>query len=68
MTDLYKAATFSDDFLDGGPAIQRFTQIPKRKLHYLLSKGYLPGTFKIGNRWCGLKSEILNGLRSKAAA
>lgn len=50
--------TLADDFLDGMKAISRFTGKPARRCYYLAEKNLLPGVFKEGSRWVGLKSVI----------
>jgi hypothetical protein len=48
----------TDDLLEGMKAISRFTGRPERRLYYLAEKNLLPGVFKEGARWIGLKSVI----------
>jgi hypothetical protein len=48
----------ADDILDGMKEISRFTGKPARRCYYLAEKSLLPGVFKEGSRWIGLKSVI----------
>jgi hypothetical protein len=52
------------DMLDGVPAISKFTGIPESRVYYLCDRELLPA-FKIGTRWCALKSELRDALRSR---
>ncbi len=62
--------TLADDLLDGMKAISQFLGHTERRAFYLAEKGLLPGVFKQGNRWVGLKSVMLEGYakRSRGAA
>jgi hypothetical protein len=51
----------ADDLIEGIKSISRFTGIPERRAFYLAGKGELPGVFKLGGRWIGLKSKIREG-------
>jgi hypothetical protein len=51
----------ADDLLEGMKSISRFTGISERRAFYLAEKGDLPGVFKQGGRWIGLKSKIREG-------
>jgi hypothetical protein len=57
----------ADDMLEGGEAIARFTGIPPSRVFYLCERGYLP-VFKVGVRWCALKSELRAALSSRTRA
>jgi hypothetical protein len=52
------------DLLEGATAISGFTGIPEPRVFYLCERGYLP-VFKIGDRWCALKSELRAALTSR---
>lgn len=47
----------SDDLLEGVTAIGSFTGIKPRRLFYLAENNQLP-LFKVGNRWCALRSVL----------
>jgi hypothetical protein len=57
----------ADDLLEGIRAISGFTGIPERRAFYLAEKGDLPGVFKQGGRWIGLKSKIRDGYNRLAS-
>lgn len=59
--------TLAEDMLEGGEAIARFTGIPPSRVFYLCERGYLP-VFKVGARWCALKSELRAALSSRSRA
>jgi hypothetical protein len=46
-------------------AIAAFTGIDEPRAYYLCERGHLPA-FKIGIRWCALKSELRAALTSRA--
>ena len=52
------------DLLEGGTAIAEFTGISESRVFYLCERGLLPA-FKIGVRWCALKSELRAALSSR---
>jgi predicted DNA-binding transcriptional regulator AlpA len=54
------------DLLEGGSAIAAFTGISEPRVFYLCERGHLPA-FKIGIRWCALKSELRAALTSRTA-
>lgn len=54
------------DLLEGGGAISAFTGIPEPRVFYLCERGLLPA-FKLGTRWCALKSELRGALTSRTA-
>jgi hypothetical protein len=58
MNDIVGNTALADDFLDGMKEISRFTGKPARRCYYLAEKNLLPGVFKEGSRWVGLKSVI----------
>jgi hypothetical protein len=47
----------SEDLLEGVAAIAKFTGIPSRRVFYLAENNQLP-LFKVGNRWCALRSVL----------
>jgi len=53
-----KGVSLADDILDGMKEISRLTGKPLRRCYYLAEKNLLPGVFKEGSRWVGLKSII----------
>jgi hypothetical protein len=53
------------DLLQGGEAIAAFTGLQRSQVFYLCNSGALPA-FKIGMKWCALKSELRAALRSKS--
>ncbi|WP_407153910.1 DNA-binding protein [Bradyrhizobium sp. STM 3557] len=57
----------ADDLLEGVKSISRFIGTTERRTFYLAEKGELPGVFKQGNRWVGLKSKIREGYERRAA-
>jgi len=57
----------ADDLLQGMTEICRFMNIPERRGFYIAEKGLLPGVFKQGNRWVGLKSKIREGYNRLAS-
>jgi hypothetical protein len=57
----------ADDLLEGMKAISRFTGHPERRAFYLAETGQLPGVFKQGSRWIGLKSKIRDGYNRLAS-
>jgi hypothetical protein len=48
----------ADDLLEGVAAIATFTGFKPRRVFYLAENGKLP-LFKVGNRWCGRKSTLI---------
>jgi hypothetical protein len=58
--------TLADDILDGMKAISRYTGKPVRRCYYLADKNLLPGVFKEGSRYIGLKSAIREGYETAA--
>jgi hypothetical protein len=54
------------DLLQGGEAIAAFTGMQRSQIFYLCSSGALPA-FKIGSKWCALRSELRAALRSRRA-
>jgi hypothetical protein len=62
--------SLADDLLDGMKAISQFLGHTERRAFYLAEKGLLPGVFKQGNRWIGLKSVMREAYttRSRGAA
>ncbi len=66
MTQVEKAPapeSISDDLMRGVEAIARFTGWTERQVYHAVSRGHLPGAFKVGNAWCARRSTILEGLR-----
>jgi hypothetical protein len=59
-------SSLAADLLEGGEAIAAFTGIDAPRVFYLCERGYLP-VFKIGIRWCALKSELRAALTSRTA-
>ena len=57
----------ADDILNGIAEISRFIGTTERRGFYLAEKGDLPGVFKQGNRWVGLKSKIREGYNRLAS-
>jgi hypothetical protein len=57
----------ADDLLQGIEEISRFIGEPERRAFYIAEKGLLPGVFKQGNRWVGLKSKIREGYNRLAS-
>jgi hypothetical protein len=53
-----KFGLLADDLLEGVAAIARFTGLKPRRVFYLAENGMLP-LFKIGNRWCGRRSTLI---------
>jgi hypothetical protein len=49
----------ADDLLEGVAAIATFTGFKPRRVFYLAENGKLP-LFKVGNRWCGRRSTLLD--------
>jgi len=47
--------------LEGKGQISRFIKATERQGFYLAENGLIPGVFKRGNRWVGLKSKIREG-------
>lgn len=58
----------ANDLLEGMAAISSFTGIPPRKCYYAVTQGFVPGVWKDGGIWRGLKSEIAAGMRMRARA
>ena len=56
----------SGDKIRGMKAIARFVDEPERRCYYLAENGLLPGVFKQGATWIGLKSEITKGYQLAA--
>jgi len=48
----------ADDLLEGVAAIATFTGFKPRRVFYLAERGMLP-LFKVGNRWCGRRSTLI---------
>jgi hypothetical protein len=57
--------SLADDMLDGSEAIAEFTGISRSRVFYLAERGLLP-VFKVGSRWCALKSELRAALTNRA--
>jgi hypothetical protein len=55
-----------DDLIEGIKAIARFQGTPERRTFYLAEKGLIPGVWKEGGRYRGLKSKIREGYERKA--
>ncbi len=55
------------DMLEGGGAIAAFTGISEPRVFYLCERGLLPA-FKVGIRWCALKSELRAALTSRTSS
>jgi hypothetical protein len=49
----------ADDLLEGVAAIATFTGLKPRRVFYLAENGMLP-LFKIGHRWCGRRSTLID--------
>jgi hypothetical protein len=60
--------TLADDLLDGAQQIADFIGVSKRRTFYLCESGQLAAAFKLGNRWCARKSELLSTLRGGGKA
>jgi hypothetical protein len=60
-------SSLAADLLEGVTAIAAFTGIPEPRVFYLCERGHLPA-FKIGIRWCALKSELRAALTSRRRA
>lgn len=58
--------SLADDRLDGMKAISRFIGKPARCCYYLADRNLLPGVFKEGSRYVGLKSIIREGYENAA--
>ena len=56
----------SRDTLIGCAAIAIFTGLDERKVHYLATKGQLPGAFQMGRSWALLKSVYATEIRARA--
>jgi hypothetical protein len=67
MAEMAAERELAGDFLDGVPAISKFTGIPAARVYYLCDRDLLPA-FKIGARRCALKSELRDALRSPRRA
>jgi hypothetical protein len=59
-------SSLAADLLEGGTAIAEFIGISEPRVFYLCERGYLP-VFKVGSRWCALKSELRGALTSRTA-
>lgn len=57
----------ADDLLQGMTEISRFIKATERQGFYLAENGLIPGVFKRGNRWVGLKSKIREGYNRLAS-
>jgi hypothetical protein len=57
--------SLAEDLIEGVGAIAAFTGIDEPRAYYLCERGHLPA-FKIGIRWCALKSELRAALTSRA--
>jgi hypothetical protein len=57
---------FSDDVIRGMEKISEYVGEDERRCYYLAPKGLLPGVFKQGNQWIGLKSVIREAYESAA--
>jgi hypothetical protein len=49
----------ADDLLEGVSQIAAFTGFKPRRVFYLAENGKLP-LFKVGNRWCGRRSTLID--------
>jgi hypothetical protein len=58
--------SLSDDKIRGMKAIAHFVGEPERRCYYLAENGLLPGVFKQGAAWVGLKSKIIQGYQLAA--
>ena len=56
----------ADDILNGIKSISRFIGETERRTFYIAEQGQLPGVFKQGSRWVGLKSKIREGYEKRA--
>jgi hypothetical protein len=56
----------SSDRLRGMKEIARFIGEDERRTYYLAANGLLPGVFKQGSLWLGLKSVIREGYERAA--
>ena len=56
----------SSDRLRGMKAIAQFIGEDERRCYYLATNGLLPGVFKQGSVWLGLKSVIREGYERAA--
>jgi hypothetical protein len=65
MSDLDNLA---GDLLYGMNEIADFVGVSERRCYYLATNRMLPGVFKQGGGWVGLKSEIKAGYKRKAHA
>jgi hypothetical protein len=54
------------DLLNGMAAIADFVGKDERRCYFLATKGMLPGVFKQGGQWIGLKSKIREGYERAA--
>ena len=65
MVERIHMSELRDDLLDGVGAIAAYTGLPKRKVYYLIEKGFLP-IRRLGHRTIiGRKSQIANALRNQ---
>jgi hypothetical protein len=60
------APSMAQDLLDGMKAVSDFTGMPERRCYYLAERKLLPGVFKQGSRWIGLKSVIRESYRAQS--
>jgi hypothetical protein len=56
----------SDDLIRGMAGIAAFVGESERRCYFLAEKGLLPGVFKQGGHWRGLKSKIRQGFETAA--
>jgi hypothetical protein len=59
--------SLSEDMLEGVEKIAQYTGLAPRRVYYLCEQKLLP-VFKLGTKWCALKSELRAALRSGKAA
>ncbi|MGY3240557.1 hypothetical protein ACVMAJ_007447 [Bradyrhizobium sp. USDA 4448] len=59
--------SIADDLLRGIKSISRFTGDTERQAFYLAEKGRIPGVWKDGGRYFGLKSKIREGYQKRAS-
>jgi hypothetical protein len=58
--------TLGDDLLSGIDAIAAFLGADERATYHLVKSGLLPGVFKIGRKWCALRSQLRAGIEDLA--
>jgi hypothetical protein len=54
------------DLLNGMASIAHFVGMDERRCYFLATRGMLPGVFKQGGQWIGLKSKIREGYERAA--